>query len=56
MEKKPVQSPVQSIKTYCLECSNQNLKEVRECILTDCPLYPFRQGENPNRKGLKKGF
>jgi hypothetical protein len=56
MQSRAVASPVQSIRQYCLNCSNQNLKEVRECVISDCPLYPFRQGQNPNRRGVKKGF
>jgi hypothetical protein len=43
-------SPVQAIKENCYECSGRLLKEVKRCIITDCPLYPFRLGANPNRK------
>lgn len=46
-------SPVKAIKAKCLDCSGASKKEVRECIIQDCPLYPFRLGKNPNRK-LKK--
>lgn len=43
-------SPVKAIKIKCLDCSDGVKKEVRECIILDCPLYPFRLGKNPNRK------
>jgi hypothetical protein len=43
-------SPVKAIKKHCLDCSGNSKKEVRECIIQDCPLYPFRLGKNPNRK------
>ncbi|HSH66073.1 MAG TPA: hypothetical protein VLB84_09800 [Bacteroidia bacterium] len=43
-------SPVKAIKIKCLDCSCGSKKEVRECIIQDCPLYPFRLGKNPNRK------
>lgn len=33
-----------AIREYCLNCSGWILKEVRECEFTDCPLYPYRQG------------
>jgi hypothetical protein len=46
-------SPVKAIKKHCLDCSGGSKKEVRECIIQDCPLYPFRFGKNPNRKGLR---
>ena len=56
MENNTSLSPVQSIKKYCLQCSGDSPKEVRECIIETCPLKPYRQGQNPNRKGLKKAF
>jgi hypothetical protein len=45
-------SPLKSIKKYCYECSGNSKKNVRECHITDCPLFPFRQGRNPNRKNI----
>jgi hypothetical protein len=49
-------TPLKSIRAYCLECSNQQPKEVRECPIKNCPLYEYRYGTNPKRKGIKKGF
>ena len=49
-------TPLKSIRANCIECSNRQHKEVRECEITDCPLYEFRFGTNPNRKGLKKSY
>uniref|UniRef100_A0A7V3E844 Uncharacterized protein n=1 Tax=Ignavibacterium album TaxID=591197 RepID=A0A7V3E844_9BACT len=45
-------SPVKAIRKYCLECSCGSLKEVKNCVCSDCPLYPFRLGKNPNRKSI----
>ncbi|MFZ1081962.1 MAG: hypothetical protein WAO19_08550 [Candidatus Kryptoniota bacterium] len=45
-------SPLKSIRLKCLECSNDSTSEVRNCVITDCPLYEFRLGKNPNRKGV----
>ena len=42
-----LQSPVKAIRAKCLECSNDNVVEVKECPITDCALYPFRFGKNP---------
>jgi hypothetical protein len=42
-------TPVKAIRQHCIECSGGSRKEVRECVITDCALYPFRFGTNPNR-------
>ena len=34
-----------AIKLYCFSCSGDNLAEAKNCIITDCPLYPFRPGQ-----------
>jgi hypothetical protein len=47
-------TPLKAIRAKCIDCSGGQLKEVRECIITDCPLYPFRMGTNPNRAGVGK--
>ena len=44
-------TPVKAIRKYCLQCSGDSPKEVRLCVIPECPLYPFRLGRNPNRKG-----
>ncbi len=52
-------TPVKAIRAKCLECSGSQPKEVRDCVIHQCPLYPFRMGKNPNRQGignLKGGF
>lgn len=43
-------TPVKAIRKKCLDCSGDSRKEVRECVVLDCPLYPFRMGKNPNCK------
>lgn len=50
-----IKSPLKSIRAKCLECSNQQKGEVLNCQITDCSLYPFRLGKNPNRKRIKNG-
>jgi len=45
-------SPLKSIRKHCLECTCGSMNEVKKCIITDCPLFPFRFGKNPNRKGI----
>ena len=45
-------TPVKAIRTKCLECSGGSPKEVRECVIPDCALYPYRLGTNPARQGI----
>ena len=44
-------TPIKAIRRHCLSCSGDSPKEVRLCVITDCPLYPYRLGKNPHRKG-----
>jgi hypothetical protein len=43
-------TPVKAIRAYCLDCSNNQPKEVKLCPHIACPLYEFRMGKNPNYK------
>jgi len=45
-------SPLKAIRANCMECSVYQPREVRNCNITECPLYPYRMGRNPNRKGI----
>ncbi len=52
-------SPLKRIKAHCLDCVGGK-KGVKECdgkVLNPdphiCPLYKFRNGKNPNRKGIE---
>jgi len=45
-------SPLKAIRAKCLDCVGDQPQEVRLCPCTDCPLYPYRMGHNPNRKGV----
>ena len=46
-------TPVKAIRKYCVDhCCAGSTLEVRECKATDCPLYPYRMGKNPSRKGI----
>ena len=43
-----------AIRERCLNCSGWVLKEVSNCDLVDCSLYPFRSGkgkQNPKKRG-----
>ena len=47
-----IPTPLKAIRAKCLDCSAGSADEVRKCTIKDCPLYPFRSGKNPNRKGI----
>jgi hypothetical protein len=43
-------NPLKAIRAKCLDCCCGNAGEVRKCVATNCPLWPFRLGINPFRK------
>jgi len=48
--KKKSTSPLKAIRAYCLDCSNNQASEIRDCPIPNCPLYDFRFGKNPYTK------
>lgn len=44
-------TPVKAIRAKCLDCSGFQPSEVRNCEITECQLFPYRMGKNPNRVG-----
>lgn len=49
-------TPLKAIRAKCLDCMCSQPAEVRLCPCEDCPLYPYRMGHNPNRKGIGGKF
>ncbi len=52
-------TPMKAIRAKCLDCTNHQLKEIRNCEIKDCSLFSYRFGKNPKRKGVggsKKNF
>ena len=45
-----IKSPIKAIKAKCLDCSADNITEVKECPVETCSLFPFRFGKNPFTK------
>ena len=41
-----------AIRAFCLECVGWSYYEVEKCTSPLCPLFPFRFGKNPSRKGI----
>ena len=48
-------TPIKAIRAKCLDCSCESYKEVKECSIPECPLYPYRLGKNPYIKRRKGG-
>lgn len=42
-------TPLKAIKLKCLDCCMGQRNEVKLCTITDCSLYPFRNGHKPKR-------
>jgi hypothetical protein len=40
---------LKAIRAKCLDCSGGVPSEVRDCLVKNCALYPFRMGSNPWR-------
>lgn len=45
-------TPLSAIRAHCLECVCWSVDQVKNCTSPLCPLYPFRLGNNPVRKGM----
>ena len=45
-------TPMKAIRLLCVDCSGYVVADVRDCVIPDCPLYDYRLGRNPKRKGL----
>lgn len=44
-------TPIRAIRHKCRECTGNQYSLIRKCERSDCPLYRFRLGRNPNRSG-----
>lgn len=42
-----------AIVAFCIECMGGQQREVKNCTAPKCPLFEFRNGENPYRKRTK---
>lgn len=47
-------TPIKAIRAKCLDCSAGHPSEVRMCPVSDCAIYPYRLGKNPNRSRIGK--
>ena len=47
MTNKYYDTPIVAIRKKCKDCCCDQLKEIRECPIIKCPLYPYRFGKRP---------
>lgn len=40
-------TPIKAIRAKCLDCCCGDRREVRECTIEKCSLYPYRMGKRP---------
>ncbi|MFA5089790.1 MAG: hypothetical protein WC510_01995 [Candidatus Omnitrophota bacterium] len=54
-EKDEKMTPLKAIRTKCLECAG-SLISVGKCRQNGCPLFLYRFGHNPARRGIGGGL
>lgn len=40
-------TPMKAMRAKCLDCCCGEVKEVRNCPITNCPIWPYRMGKRP---------
>ena len=43
------ETPIKAIRQMCKDCTCDQPKEIRNCIIINCPLYPYRMGRRPDK-------
>ena len=48
-------TPIKAIRAKCMDCTCYQPKEIRECPITSCPLWPYRMGHRPKLESVGQG-
>lgn len=40
-------TPIKAIRAKCLDCTCNQPKEISECCIKTCALWPYRMGKRP---------
>jgi len=48
-------TPLKAIRAKCRECTCNQIVEIRECRITDCPLWEYRMGHRPKKDTPSEG-
>ena len=43
--------PMSAIRAKCMECSNFQWSEIKDCNIPDCALWVYRLGKKPDQQG-----
>ena len=46
-------TPVKAIRKKCLDCTCNQPKEIRECTVINCALYPYRMARRPDESTIE---
>jgi len=49
---KPYKTPIKAMRAKCIDCCCGSHKEIKECTVIDCDLYPYRMGRRPDQATL----
>ena len=49
-------TPLKAIRAKCRDCTCNQHVEIRECPITDCPLYEYRMGHRPKNDDVGEGL
>ncbi|MCW5605995.1 MAG: hypothetical protein KIT18_15750 [Burkholderiales bacterium] len=47
-------SPLAALRLRCIDCCAGSPTEVRRCVSTSCPAWPFRMGKSPWRSPVSE--
>lgn len=47
-----ISTPIKAIRKKCLDCTCGQVKEIRDCPIINCALYPYRMGRRPDKSTL----
>ncbi len=39
---------LKDIRSFCLHCTGGSTLAVKECVVPECQMYPYRMGVDPN--------
>ena len=45
-------TPIKAMRAKCIDCCCGSHKEIKECTVIDCDLYPYRMGRRPDKATL----
>jgi hypothetical protein len=48
-EKSKFLTPVKAIRAKCMDCSNNQYSEIKECPIKSCSLWSYRLGHRPKK-------